>query len=171
MPTSQGPTLIKQVLLLIYFAYTLVRPIAIRTPCSFLEDIVSLPLHARFTLIAFLSACLMVFIDTTPIAQSLWHLRTNGQRVPLTWIAKAKMVSGMATWLATGSMRRGPRLRYDEIKLGTGFGIPGNKDEKVEDGGEECNVIDWYGSPVLGILTMWQVSNAPVPAPYVLSQT
>jgi len=94
-------------------------------------------------------------------------------------VATCRMLAIFAALLIIGSMRRGPRLRYDPMKLGTSFGInadPSNpilnrsedqedeaesllKGEKVED---MSNVLDYRNSAVINFMLLTYVRNGSI---------
>lgn len=53
-------------------------------------------------------------------------------------------------------------MRYNEVQLGTGFGISGTKD--VDADPEGPNVIDWKGCPLLKLVILSQVSQMEIRA-------
>jgi hypothetical protein len=78
------------------------------------------------------------------------------------------------TLVVVGCMRRGPRLNFEPMKLGTGFGV--NSEEKKaddrtikvdgedveEDGGlrdEKGNVVDYQNSSLLSFILLFYVSE------------
>jgi hypothetical protein len=68
---------------------------------------------------------------------------------------------------ASGSMRRGPKLRFDPMHLGTGFGISSDgtmPDEALEkkQKGDEPNVIDYCNSSMLDFILLSYVCAAHV---------
>jgi hypothetical protein len=129
--------------------------------CQFLSDIPNLGVHAYFTSLTFSATLLVILANLTPgiyYAWSHYALRANEARLEgMSTLKMVKLGAAVLLWLTSGLMRRGPLLRYNEVKLGTGFGVSSTKDAEADPEGP--NVIDWEGCPLLKLVTLSQVSQ------------
>ena len=98
------------------------------------------------------------------------------------YIGTARVITLILTFLTVGMIRRGPKLHYAPLKLGTGFGLnaeaevkPGGKpicgtpenpgesdimvEPKYDPRGAEDNVIDYANSSMLSFLLIFYVRD------------
>lgn len=133
--------------------------------CHFLSDISNLRVHSQFTNLAFLASLLSITLNIAPEIYKAWsYCAVEPDRVKqgTSTLRLLTSTAGILLWLTIGLMRRGPLLRYNEVQLGTGFGISGTKD--VDADPEGPNVIDWKGCPLLKLVILSQVSQMEIRA-------
>jgi hypothetical protein len=151
-----------QTLVLAFYIWTVVRRVRVPPVCHFLADIPNLHLHADFTVWAFISSLFLIAIALAPGCYYAWShyaLSATSTHIQVTTLDATKLATLLLVWVTSGCMRRGPLLRYNEIKLGTGFGVSASTDIEADPTGP--NVIDWRGCPMLKLVTLSQVSSAP----------
>lgn len=94
--------------------------------CQFLSDINNLQIHSHFTNLTFMSSLLVILISLTPATFYAWsHYALRANEASLEGMSTLKLLklgTAVLIWITSGLMRRGPLLRYNEVKLGTGFG-------------------------------------------------
>lgn len=148
-----------QTIILLYYIRSVIYHIRISHPCQFLSDIPNLHTHANFTVFAFLSVLVVIVLNLLPglyYVYSHYALNVESELGPVPMAKSGKMAMLITAWLMSGLTRRGPLLRYNEIKLGTGFGVSATKNVEVDLNGP--NVMDWAGCPMLKLVTLSQVS-------------
>ena len=94
-------------------------------------------------------------------------------------VNRARTVALLATLISVSSMRRGPRMRHEPIKLGTSFGVNAEPaapqsskpihDDLIQDNeaplrrdtdAEKSNVLDYQNSSMLSFIFLAYVSLA-----------
>lgn len=77
------------------------------------------------------------------------------------WIRSVALVGAL---IVAGTIRRGPKLRFDPMRIGTGFGITAAEKEGTRSNGlkaaDEMNVIDYSNSAMLDFIFLSFVSES-----------
>ena len=176
-------------MLLTYFL-SLVYPV--KPPYTLVEPLPHIKLHRFLCLFTFILLLISLVAHSVPFILYIiiTHLPAPDfypiiiPSTPWITIPRLRNISILLTLLVAGKMRRGPKLRYTPLKLGTGFGVNAEKDnatvmetatsamsasagitddlevlgKKYEDVGEESNVIDYQNSAMLDLIFLTYVS-------------
>ena len=184
---SQSPALTSvQVTLLLLYAVTLAKPVS--RPRDTGEPMRNLPLHRSLCITAFLlTICLLILHAAPHIAfTALTYLPSPDfypvlvPAAPEISISRVRNILLVVTLLVAGCMRRGPKMKYTPMRLGTGFGVSLERDDakaldtkvsltnmedvellgkKWEEVGEHSNVLDYSNSAMLDFITLSYVSK------------
>ncbi|TYJ53022.1 hypothetical protein B9479_006351 [Cryptococcus floricola] len=129
-------------LALLYVA-ALFRTITIRT-LSLNPEIQHESLHRALCQLGFISTLLLIGLHAVPgIAYTIiTHLPPPTLSAAHgTLLRHLRTAALVATLLAVGLMRRGPKLYFPPPRLGTGFGLSNEKEEKEDEAGEDERVV------------------------------
>ncbi|WVO18186.1 hypothetical protein L204_105890 [Cryptococcus depauperatus] len=118
--------------IVLFYLFTLVYPISIKTVKS--SNIRNLALHRRFCTTLFLTLIALVIVHLLPgiTYTIITHLSSPSLSARhSTIIHHLRSVFILLSLIAAGGMRRGPRLYCPPPKLGTGFGLNEEKEDKA----------------------------------------
>jgi len=144
--------------------------------------VLNLPLHRAFCLVTFLTTLLLLVAHSMPgIAYTVATRRAAPLAHSYT-LSNLRTAVLLVAFIAAGLTRRGPKLRYEPLKLGTGFGINASPDDvpggdvikgKIKAGdseallqptvdradvGQQDNVLDYQGCSMLSFVFLAYVS-------------
>ncbi len=156
---------------MLYFT-TLLLPIIPPTSTS-LPKHLSLHRHLCGSLFALLLVSLVIHPLPGVFYTITTYLSPPSRHTDLVTIGNARIVVLVLALLVGGSMRRGPKLHYERMRMATGFGLNEDfggptKTVKRSTGGdehgiteaeeEEVNVLDWSNSSMLAFVSLFYVS-------------
>ncbi len=127
--------------------------------------------------VLFLSLLLVSHAIPTTVYIVLTRHSQPSLRPALAIVSRCRTAALLATLLSLGSMRRGPRLRHEPMRLGTSFGVNADpadqktkpNDEGIADessdllgrkGGEVSNVLDYRNSAMLALVLQTYVRTS-----------
>ncbi|ODO08343.1 ATP-dependent bile acid transporter [Cryptococcus wingfieldii CBS 7118] len=125
------------------YVAALFRTITIRT-LSLTPEIQHASLHRALCQLGFSSTLFLIGLHAVPgIAYTIiTHLSPPTLSAAHgTLLRHLRTAALVATLLAVGLMRRGPKLYFPPPRLGTGFGLSNEKEEKEDEAGEDERVV------------------------------
>ncbi|ORY26307.1 P-loop containing nucleoside triphosphate hydrolase protein [Naematelia encephala] len=132
----------------------------------YLTTLLNIRFHRSFCTTAFLLFFLTLIVHPLPgiIYTAIYHLSPPSILVPapyaLTPLSITRTVLVVFNLLVVGSMRRGPRLHYEPMRLRTGFGVNAGKETLGKK--DEPNVLDWDNCSMLDFIFLFYISGLAV---------
>lgn len=172
----------RQTITAITFIYSLIKP---AKPDRGDASISNLGVHRTLCELTFFLSLFSLILHALPnVAYTVLTRRRTPRVHNSVWLGSIRTIALLSTLFSSGLMRRGPRLRFSPISLGTGFGInastgealggkavngkPGDSDvelqPKIEIDDETDNVLDYANSSMLSFIFLTYVCEPHLPA-------
>ena len=147
------------------FLITLLRPIK---PPTHITPAKRLRLHRSFCKTFFFFLLIAVVIH--PMPGIMYTIFTHRASPEFGLVGRARTIALIVTLLIGGSMRRGPKMKYQPLAVSIGFGVnadqpssrlvtSGKGDGKGDDQFDVSNVLDWSNCSFLAFIFLFYVSR------------